>query len=262
MADVESYEPLIRQILTAPGVDLSTISAKRVRKQLVEMDDSLTTEFVRENKDEFDRVIGGVYEEVSAAREDNGAKGKRTSRDEGDDYGSGGDGEEQEEQEGELKPAKAKRAKRAKKGSSTDEDLARQLDSEINGRQRAARASSTSTRGRGGKRRGRGGARSSNADELDEDGGPKKKRRGGGFQKEYMISEPLMAVIEVDKLSRPQTVKKLWEYIRRHNLQNPSNKKEILCDDKFKAVFDVDKIDMFAMNKQLGRHLREPEPQA
>lgn len=62
-----------------------------------------------------------------------------------------------------------------------------------------------------------------------------------------------MAVIEVDKLSRPQTVKKLWEYIRLHNLQNPTNKKEILCDDKFKAVFDVDKIDMFAMNKQLGR---------
>lgn len=198
MADVESYEPLIRQILTAPGVDLSTISAKRVRKQLVEMDDSLTTEFVRENKDEFDRVIGGVYEEVSAAREDNGAKGKRTSRDEGDDYGSGGDGEEQEEQEGELKPAKAKRAK---KGSSTDEDLARQLDSEINGRQRAARASSTSTRGRGGKRRGRGGARSSNADELDEDGEPKKKRRGGGFQKEYMIryvSCPCCCWIRVD----------------------------------------------------------------
>ena len=62
-----------------------------------------------------------------------------------------------------------------------------------------------------------------------------------------------MAVIEVEKLSRPQTVKKLWDYIRRHNLQNPSNKKEIICDDKFKALFNVEKIDMFAMNKQLGR---------
>lgn len=62
-----------------------------------------------------------------------------------------------------------------------------------------------------------------------------------------------MAVTEVDKLSRPQTVKKLWDYIRRNNLQNPDNRKEIICDDKFRALFNVDKIDMFAMNKQLGR---------
>lgn len=57
----------------------------------------------------------------------------------------------------------------------------------------------------------------------------------------------------MDKLSRPQTVKKLWDYIRSNNLQNPENRKEIICDDKFRALFNVDKIDMFAMNKQLGR---------
>lgn len=44
-------------------------------------------------------------------------------------------------------------------------------------------------------------------------------------------------------------MKKLWEYIREHKLQNPLNKAEILCDDKFKALFNTDKIHMFTMNK-------------
>lgn len=60
-------------------------------------------------------------------------------------------------------------------------------------------------------------------------------------------------MLAVEKLSRPQVVKKLWEYIREHQLQNPSNKKEILCDGALRAVFAVDKIDMFRMNKVLGQ---------
>lgn len=62
-------------------------------------------------------------------------------------------------------------------------------------------------------------------------------------------------MLAVEKLSRPQVVKKLWEYIRQHELQNPSNKKEIVCDDALRAVFAVDKIDMFRMNKVLGQYV-------
>jgi upstream activation factor subunit UAF30 len=36
-------------------------------------------------------------------------------------------------------------------------------------------------------------------------------------------------------------------------LQNPDNKKEIICDDKFRAMFNVNKIDMFRMNKELSK---------
>lgn len=70
-----------------------------------------------------------------------------------------------------------------------------------------------------------------------------------------VCSAPLSAVLAVEKLSRPQVVKKLWEYIRQHELQNPSNKKEIMCDDALRAVFAVDKIDMFRMNKVLGQYV-------
>ena len=78
-------------------------------------------------------------------------------------------------------------------------------------------------------------------------------RDGLGLTDWTLCSDPLSAVLAVEKMSRPQVVKKLWEYIRQHELQNPSNKKEIICDDALRAVFSVDKIDMFRMNKVLGQ---------
>ena len=68
-----------------------------------------------------------------------------------------------------------------------------------------------------------------------------------------VISEPLAAILETGRLSRPQVVKQLWVYIKDNALQNPSNKREIMCDDQLRAVFGVDKIDMFKMNKVLGQ---------
>jgi upstream activation factor subunit UAF30 len=50
-------------------------------------------------------------------------------------------------------------------------------------------------------------------------------------------------------------VRKVWDYIKSHNLQNPENRREILADDKLKRVFDKNKVTMFEMNKHLARHL-------
>ncbi|KZT01465.1 SWIB-domain-containing protein [Laetiporus sulphureus 93-53] len=269
-SQIQALEPKIREILTAPGIDLGTISAKRVRKQLLEQDSSLTQEFIKENKDEIDLLIAGVYEEVNAEvngneEEEEGAsspKGKRKRRAEKEEESVD---ENEEEGEEEVSAASPKAKKSKKSGRMTDEQLARQLSDEINGRSRSSRASSTrGTRGRGGaKRGGKRGAKSaatvdSEAEGSEGDGEPKKKKRGGGFQKEYMLSEPLKAVLDVEKMSRPQVVKQLWVYIKEHDLQNPAYKKEIICDDKLKAIFNVDKIDMFKMNKVLGQHLHEP----
>jgi len=44
-------------------------------------------------------------------------------------------------------------------------------------------------------------------------------------------------------------VKKLWEYIKANQLQNPLQKTEIVCDEKLRPIFNVDKIHMFTMNK-------------
>lgn len=70
-----------------------------------------------------------------------------------------------------------------------------------------------------------------------------------------LVSEALAAVVQTDRLSRPQVVKQLWDYIKSNDLQNPRNKREIVCDGPLKAVFGVEKIDMFKMNKVLGEYV-------
>lgn len=57
------------------------------------------------------------------------------------------------------------------------------------------------------------------------------------------------------QLSRPQTVKKIWAYVREHGLQDPNDKRMIRCDDAMRAVFKQDKVHMFTMNKLLGQNL-------
>jgi chromatin remodeling complex protein RSC6 len=77
----------------------------------------------------------------------------------------------------------------------------------------------------------------------------------GGLQRPVTPSADLAAITGSDPLPRSQVVSKMWDYIRKNNLQNPANKREILADDKLKKVFGVDKCSMFEMNKHLSRHL-------
>jgi len=61
------------------------------------------------------------------------------------------------------------------------------------------------------------------------------------------------------QLSRPQTVKKIWEYIKARDLQDPTDKRQIRCDEKMQLVFKQDKVHMFTMNKILGKQLYDVE---
>jgi upstream activation factor subunit UAF30 len=57
------------------------------------------------------------------------------------------------------------------------------------------------------------------------------------------------------QLSRPQTVKKIWEYVKARDLQDPADKRQIRCDDAMRAVFKQDSVHMFTMNKILNMNL-------
>ena len=78
---------------------------------------------------------------------------------------------------------------------------------------------------------------------------------GGGFNKVHRISPELSKLLGVDEASRPQIVKGLWAYIKENNLQNPADRREILCDKAMKAVFNMDMFTSFGMNKYIGAHL-------
>ena len=81
------------------------------------------------------------------------------------------------------------------------------------------------------------------------------RKAGGGLARPVTPSADLAAVVGSAPLPRSEVVSKVWDHIRKNNLQNPNNKREILADDKLKKVFGVDKCTMFEMNKHLSRHL-------
>ena len=77
-----------------------------------------------------------------------------------------------------------------------------------------------------------------------------------GLQKPLTPSPELAAIVGKDMLPRGQVVSKVWEYIKKHDLQDPKDKRQIVADAALKKVFGVDKCSMFEMNKHLARHLK------
>lgn len=75
--------------------------------------------------------------------------------------------------------------------------------------------------------------------------------------KPLVLSSELEAVVGPGPLPRSQVVKKLWEYIKKHNLQNPANKRNILADDKLKVLFGgKGEVTMFEMTKLVSPHMK------
>ncbi|KAJ0040045.1 hypothetical protein Pint_28115 [Pistacia integerrima] len=81
------------------------------------------------------------------------------------------------------------------------------------------------------------------------------KKRGGGFSKLCSLSPQLQEFLGVPELARTEVVKQTWAYIREKDLQDPSNRRNIICDERLHALFGVDTINMFQMNKALSKHI-------
>ena len=84
---------------------------------------------------------------------------------------------------------------------------------------------------------------------------PKDGAAPNALQKPLKPSGELAAIVGPGPLPRGEVVSKVWEYIKKHDLQNPENKREILADEHLKKVFGRDKVTMFEMNKYLAQHL-------
>lgn len=76
------------------------------------------------------------------------------------------------------------------------------------------------------------------------------------LSKPMNLSPELQAVVGAGPMPRSEVTKKIWEYIKKNNLQNPANKRNILADDKLKVLFGGKaEVTMFEMTKLVSVHI-------
>ena len=86
---------------------------------------------------------------------------------------------------------------------------------------------------------------------------PAARKPNAAFMKPMTPSETLAAVIGATPMPRTEVTKKVWEYIKKNNLQDAANKRNINADAKLKAVFGgKDQVSMFEMTKLISAHLK------
>ena len=83
----------------------------------------------------------------------------------------------------------------------------------------------------------------------------KKREPNAAFMKPLTPSAELAAVVGNSPLPRTEVIKKLWEYIKAHNLQDAQNKRNINADEKLAKVFGKKQVTMFEMAGLIGKHL-------
>lgn len=76
------------------------------------------------------------------------------------------------------------------------------------------------------------------------------------FMKKMTLTADLQAVVGAGPMPRTEVTKQLWVYIKKHNLQNPKVKRNIIADAKLLPIFGGKKeINMFEMTKLVSNHL-------
>ena len=83
------------------------------------------------------------------------------------------------------------------------------------------------------------------------------RKPNAAFMKAMTPSDTLAAVVGATPLPRTEVTKKVWDYIKKLDLQDPANRRMINADDKLKAVFGGKaQVSMFEMTKLISDHLK------
>ncbi|KAK4515008.1 Transcriptional activator [Mucor velutinosus] len=89
---------------------------------------------------------------------------------------------------------------------------------------------------------------------------PPKPKRITGLNKPLILSASLQTIMDgATQLSRPEIVQRLWKYIKSNQLQDPADRRYILCDANLKNIFQQDRVNSFGMNRDLSAHLTKIE---
>lgn len=83
------------------------------------------------------------------------------------------------------------------------------------------------------------------------------EKKTNALQKPLTPSDDLTNVIGKGQVARSEAVKKMWDYIKKNNLQDAKDKRQINADDKLKPIFGgKSQVSMFEMNAHLAKHLK------
>jgi chromatin remodeling complex protein RSC6 len=86
---------------------------------------------------------------------------------------------------------------------------------------------------------------------------PSGRKGNAAFAKPVQPDEHLAAVVGSDPIPRTEITKRIWDYIKKHGLQDATNKQRINADEKLKPVFDgKEQVTMFEMTKLISGHVR------
>jgi chromatin remodeling complex protein RSC6 len=87
-------------------------------------------------------------------------------------------------------------------------------------------------------------------------GATKTRTAQGGLAKPVQPDKVLSAVVGSDPLTRAALTKKIWDYVKKNDLQDPKDRRSIRADAKLKPVFGgKDKVTMFEMTKLVNQHV-------
>lgn len=82
------------------------------------------------------------------------------------------------------------------------------------------------------------------------------RKPNAAFMRPVTPDAALAEVIGSKAVPRTEVTKKLWQYIKRHGLQDKKNRRMINADATLKAVFGGrSAVNMFEMTKLVGKHL-------
>ena len=85
----------------------------------------------------------------------------------------------------------------------------------------------------------------------------KESKPNSAFAKPVTPSKELAEVVGSEPVPRTEITKKVWDYIKQHNLQDPANRRMINADSKLEVVFGGKKqVSMFEMTKLISAHLK------
>lgn len=83
----------------------------------------------------------------------------------------------------------------------------------------------------------------------------KTRKPNAAFMRPLTVSSTLAAIVGNTPIPRTEVTKKLWQYIKRNNLQDSQEKRYINADEKLRAVLGRDRVSMFEMTKLISKHL-------